>query len=219
MGSEQCSQDFRKGMKHYVALIPDKVREEQLKELGVIKLYTKNGKIVKTYTDVHKAIMHSKRYGSTIVASSIKLVGSAPLDIFSVIGLIGIEHLICCDIPYLDEHSVAFAFVFYERKKVNDGKRMSVMIKERKARGEKIGNAQNFTSEGRSKGAMVNKKKVLDSPKMQQALSEMNRLRELGVPLQSIAKQLNQQGMRTAQGKMWAANSVHRFLTRSYSAL
>ena len=81
-----------------------------------------------------------------------------------------------------------------------------------KARGTKLGSPQNLTDEARALGPEANRDAAIDA--MRPATAYAKRLRSDGMTLREIANQMNEDGFRTREGKLFAAMQIQRLLKR-----
>ena len=82
-----------------------------------------------------------------------------------------------------------------------------------KAQGKKLG-TDNLTNEGRAKGAATMKRMAEENTNNLRAAAQARKLHNEGHSLNSIAKMLNEQGIKTARGSKHSATSVMRLLNR-----
>jgi DNA invertase Pin-like site-specific DNA recombinase len=82
-----------------------------------------------------------------------------------------------------------------------------------KAQGKKLG-TNNLTNEGRAKGAATMKRLAEENTNNLRAAAQARKLHTDGHSLNTIAKMLNEQGIKTARGGKHSATSVMRLLKR-----
>lgn len=82
-----------------------------------------------------------------------------------------------------------------------------------KAQGKKLG-TNNLTIEGRAKGAATMKRMAEENTNNLRAAAQARKLHNEGHSLNSIAKMLNEQGIKTARNGKHSATSVMRLLNR-----
>ena len=92
-------------------------------------------------------------------------------------------------------------------------KRTKDALQALKAKGVKLG-TDNLTAEGRKKGAEEMKRKAHENVNNIRALTQAKKLKEQGLSLNEIAKELNALGIGTARGGKHSATSVMRLLKR-----
>lgn len=100
-----------------------------------------------------------------------------------------------------------------ERERNLISERTTVALAALKAKGVKLG-TNNLTDEGRAKGAAAMKRLAEDNTNNLRAAAQAKKLRKEGHSLNSIAKMLNEQGIKTARGSKHSATSVMRLLNR-----
>ena len=198
-------------MTKYIAYLRDDPESEI--DMKIVKYRIGKERILRTFTDLRKAIRYTTKHYAVLVLPTIGIFGN-PKEVFETLEEVGQERLICCDMPYLNEESICFIFAYMQIECKIKSLKISEGFKAKAARGEVIGNTFNLSHEGRLKGAQANRTKLINSPEYQAASEEILRLRSLGATLEDIAERLNEQGMRTTKGKHWAANSVHRVCVR-----
>lgn len=90
-------------------------------------------------------------------------------------------------------------------------------LKAAKARGKRLGNPQNATSEGRAKGCAKGRKARIDrlNTRRGDLLPIVQDIRSKGpATLEAIAQVLNEMGIPTVTGRPWKVMSVQRMLAR-----
>lgn len=198
-------------MTKYIAYLRDD--PESGADLDIIKHRIGKGRILKTFSDLRKAIRYTIKYNAVLVMPTIGIFGS-PKEVLDTLVEVGQERLICCDMPYLNEDSICFIFAYIGIQSKLKSIRITNGLKLKPDRRLISDNVRRNLYEGRLKGAQANRTKLIKSPEYQEASEEISRLRALGATLEYIAERLNEQGMRTTKGKLWAANSVHRVCVR-----
>lgn len=198
-------------MTKYIAYLRDD--PDRGTDLDIIKHRIGKGRILKTFSDLRKAIRYTIKYDTKLILPTIAIFGS-PKETLETIEELGKERLICCDMPYLNEESVSFIFAYLVIQSKLKSIRITNGLKLKPDRILISDNVRRNLHEGRLKGAQANRTKLINSPEYQKASEEISRLRALGATLEDIAERLNEQGMRTTKGKLWAANSVHRVCVR-----
>ena len=122
---------------------------------------------------------------------------------------------VAVDNPHATPLTVTILIAVAEEERRLASVRTKAALQAAKARGVKLGNpngAQAFGARSRA-GAVEALKAKADS--FAQSLSGIVRpLLEAGLSLRKIAERLNAEGIVTAQGKLWQANSVKRLADR-----
>ena len=96
----------------------------------------------------------------------------------------------------------------------HEAKLISKRIKDALAQSDKkLGNPQNFTSEGRKKGIETIKRNRENNPHNKRALAHLKAISSSGT-LQQLANSLNEEGFRTSKGKLFNPIQVSRLLKR-----
>ncbi len=96
----------------------------------------------------------------------------------------------------------------------HEAKVISTRIKDALAQSKKkLGNPQNLTSEGRKKGTETIKRNRENNPHNKRALAHLKAISSSST-LQQLANNLNEEGFRTSEGKMFNPIQVSRLLKR-----
>ena len=82
----------------------------------------------------------------------------------------------------------------------------------KKARGEKLGNSKNFTSDTRAKGRAAHASNAANNQNTKTARGYATLLSSSGASLRTIANTLNTDGFKTARGGQYSAVQVSRLL-------
>lgn len=119
---------------------------------------------------------------------------------------------ICCDMPDANEMTIHIfaSLAQWERKKISE--RTTGALQELKKRGVKLGNPQNLTSKAQAAGAAAVSKKAAENPNNKQAAYVIKLLQSTGKSLTEIAKELNEAGYKTSQGKEFKPMQVSRLI-------
>lgn len=119
----------------------------------------------------------------------------------------------CCDIPEANTLTIGIFATIAQHERELISKRTKDALAELKKKGVKLGSPQNFTNEGRRKGAAATKQKALENENNRRAAAYIKNLRESGRTYQQITDELNAAGFRTSRGnsfKMLAVQRLHK---------
>jgi len=119
-----------------------------------------------------------------------------------------------CDIPHADEFTINILAAVAQKaaKDISESTKRGLAAK--KARGFKLGKADNFTAESRAKGRAVISQNAQTHTANKQAARLAILLRQQGLTLAAIAHELNTNGYTTRYGKQFFTTSVSRLLVR-----
>lgn len=159
-----------------------------------------------------EAIQEAKDIGATLVTAKLDRLSRDVEFIFNIKNS-GVDFL-CCDMPEMNTLMLGVMGSVAQSERERISSRIKDAFEVKKAKGEKLGNPSNLTREGQLKGAQANRLKALNNPEIQKATAQALSFRKDGCTLEEIAEKLNKLTYRTPKGKKWAANSVHRILSR-----
>lgn len=219
-------------MKKYIAYIRVSTEKQGRSGLGleaqreIITHYAGSGDILDWYEEVHsgknldalpllqQAKDRAKKEGLILIlAKTDRLRNTA--QALDLVDELTPEGVFFCNVgPNADKFTLTLFFAFAERERTETSLRTKAAMAAKKARGIPLGRTQNFTPEGRKKGAQANRLKALNDPETQKATAQAMAFRKDGLTLEEIAEKLNKLTYRTPNNKLWAANSVHRILGR-----
>ncbi len=119
-----------------------------------------------------------------------------------------------CDNPNADEFTINILASVNQKaaKDISEATKRGLLAK--KARGFTLGNANNFTPEGRNAGTQARIRNARDAVPNKQARRLAELLRHGGATLGAIANELNSNGYRTRRGALFLATSVRRLLPK-----
>lgn len=122
--------------------------------------------------------------------------------------------LISCDVPNLDKFTLTIFMAIAERERELISIRTKQALAEKKKQGITLGQSDNFTQEGRNKGAQENKKNAASNIRNIQAQELSWLYKNKGWTLTAIAEKLNQNGYKTRRNKTFQPTTVKRLLER-----
>jgi len=114
------------------------------------------------------------------------------------------------DMPHANKLTIHIFSAIAEHEAELISQRTKAALAELKKKGVQLGNPQNFTQEGRKKGASINKAKALSNTNNRKAKAYIQSLKVQGLTNSKIAKQLNENGFLTSRGKRFRTIQVQR---------
>lgn len=150
-----------------------------------------------------------------LVVATIGSLSQNRQDVFSIFDLLE-GRLFSCDIPKLDEHSLRQFLAIDNRKRKLISIRTKYSLSQKKAKGFVIGNASNFTDEGRKKGRKANQKKARTDLEKIKLKALCIRYQKDNLTLREIAHKLTDSGFRTSRNKEFKPNTIKRLLEWEY---
>jgi hypothetical protein len=196
-------------MKKYVFYTPNKQKTKAEYDFCFVSKCIQ-GEIIGKYTgktNLKQAVDFALKEKAVLVVALLQHLGDTPKEIIGVCREIGFENIVCCDVSRLNENLITDLCYHRQQRNLYSSICSSIGKKGK-------GTPNNFTIEGRRKGAEANKRKSRNNPANRKAIPEIIRLKELGFTGQGIADELNKQKMRTTTGKSWIASSVLRMFNK-----
>lgn len=157
-----------------------------------------------------KAIQKTKETNSTLVIAKLDRL-SRNLNFITLLQNEKVK-FVCCDLPDANELTIHIfgALAQWERKRISE--RTKEALSQLKKRGVKLGCPVNLTSSARSKGSFKMATKSQLNPNNIKAKKIITLLKENGMTLRDIAKELNESGFKTANNKLFKPEQVRRLL-------
>jgi len=121
---------------------------------------------------------------------------------------------VCAEYPNDNEMMLKFRAAIYEDEARNISKRTSAALQAKKARGQKVGNPQNFTNEGRLKAWESIRAKAKLNANNKRASAIICEYKAKGMSLKAIAEKLNEMGFKTSTNKAFHKTTVSRIYKR-----
>lgn len=155
-----------------------------------------------------KAIEMSKQSGSTLVIAKLDRL-SRNLNFITLLQREKVK-FVCCDLPDANELTIHIigAMAQYERERISQ--RTKDALFQLKKRGVHLGCPANLTNEARKKGSLKMKENATLNPNNIKAKKVILLLKENGMSLRDIAKELNESGFKTSNGLKFKAEQVRR---------
>jgi len=157
-----------------------------------------------------KAIQKTKDTNSTLVIAKLDRL-SRNLNFITLLQNEKVK-FVCCDLPDANELTIHIfgALAQWERKRISE--RTKEALSQLKKKGKKLGNPENLTNDARKKGASVVKDKSFRNSNNIKAKKIIYLLKDKGMTLREIAKELNDSGFKTANNSVFYPEQVRRFL-------
>ena len=136
----------------------------EAQEAAVARFIEGKGEILSSYREIEsgknnervelaKALDQAKKTGATLVIAKLDRLSRSASFIFK---LRDAEiDFVCCDIPDMSTLTVGLFAVIAQHERETISQRIKVALAAKRARGEALGNVNNFGSEGKRKGALA----------------------------------------------------------------
>ena len=125
---------------------------------------------------------------------------------------------VACDNPHANALTVTILIAVAEEERRRASVRTKAALQAAKARGVQLGNPMGAVAFGDRRGAGAVEALKNKADAFAQSLAGIVRpLLDAGLSLRKIAERLNAEGIVTAQGKAWQANSVKRLADRLHA--
>ncbi len=157
------------------------------------------------------AIDQCKKTGATLLVAKLDRL-SRSVYFTSQLMESGIQFK-CCDMPEANRLTLQLMAVLAEHEARTIAARTKAALAAKKARGEQLGNVDNLTQEGRTKGAEAMRAKAQTA--YAHLVPMIRELKVAGESLATIAGRLNEVGQRTTRGTKFSAMQVSRILRRA----
>lgn len=159
------------------------------------------------------AIAEAKNTGSKLVIAKLDRLSRNAGFIFTLRDS-GVS-FVCADMPEANTLTIGIMAVLAQDERERISQRTKAALQAKKARGEKLGNPENLTSDARDKGLKARKRNARVNEANVQATELCIAYRNSGNTLQEVAEKLNAIGMLTRYGKQFKPMSVKRLLDRA----
>lgn len=180
------------------------------------------GTITATYTEVEsgkkadrvqllEAIAEAKKTGGTLLIAKLDRLARNAAFIFHLRNT-GVK-FVAADIPEANTLTVGIFAVMAQHEAEIISSRTKAALAAKRARGEQLGNAGNFTATGRAKGRAAHAANAEKNQNTTTARGYAALLRTTGASLRTIADKLNKEGFKTARGGKYSAVQVARLFS------
>lgn len=212
-------------MKLYIAYLRVSTKGQERSGLGleaqraIIKHYTdleesmivrevieaESGKEISNRPGLTNAIQECESKGYTLIVAKLDRLSRNVEHIFRMHNRLG-DLFRSCDLPTSDSLTLSIFAGLAQREREIISIRIKQALAAKKARGEKLGTIKNLNREGRKAGIKTIKEKAISKNQMARSfVSKCN-----GMTLEAIATELNNNGFRTSQGKLFHKTTVLR---------
>ncbi len=212
-------------MKQYIAYLRVSTKGQEKSGLGleaqmaIINHYTsledsiivkevieaESGKDISNRPGLMNAIQECDKMGYTLIVAKLDRLSRNVEHIFRIHNWLG-DRFRSCDLPTTDSLTLSIFAGLAQREREIISIRTKQALAAKKAKGEKLGTVKNLNREGRKAGTKAIKDKA--TRKNQMAKSFINKCN--GMTLEAIATELNNNGFRTSQGKLFHKTTVLR---------
>lgn len=189
-------------IKHYTSL------EESILVREVIE--AESGKDISNRPGLTNAIKECEAMGYTLIVAKLDRLSRNVEHIFRIHNRLG-DQFRSCDLPTTDSLTLSIFAGLAQREREIISIRTKQALAAKKAKGDQLGTLKNLNREGRKAGNMVMKEKTVF--KNQMAKSFISKCE--GMTLDAIAIELNNNGFRTSQGKLFHKTTVLRLKQRT----
>lgn len=216
-------------MKQYIAYLRVSTKGQEKSGLGleaqraIINHYTsleeaivirevieaESGKDVCNRPGLTQAIQDCESFGYVLIVAKLDRLSRNVEHIFRIHNRLG-EQFRSCDLPNTDSLTLSIFAGLAQREREIISIRTKQALAAKKAKGEQLGTLKNLNREGRIAGIKAIKDKAIS--KNQMARSFVNKC--IGMTLEAIATELNNNGFRTSQGKLFYKTTVMRLRQR-----
>jgi DNA invertase Pin-like site-specific DNA recombinase len=159
-----------------------------------------------------KAIRQTKEKGATLIIAKLDRLARNAAFILELRDS-GIE-FVACDIPEANSLTIGIMAILAQQERETISARTKAALQAKKHRGDTLGKPENFSDQGRAKGASSMKAKAATNTNNRRAVGYSTALKAQGLALQAIADRLNAEGYETAKGKQFEPMTVKRLLDK-----
>ncbi len=164
-----------------------------------------SGKDITNRPGLTQAIQDCESFGYTLIVAKLDRLSRNVEHIFRINNRLG-KQFRSCDLPTTDSLTLSIFAGLAQREREIISIRTRQALAAKKARGEKLGTVENLNRQGRKAGVSTIKAQAAIKNKM--AKSFISKCQ--GMTLEAIATELNNNGFRTSQGKLFHKTTVLR---------
>ena len=190
----------------------------QIDHAEVIKEFieTESGKDIENRPILKEAIQYAQSNKCILVVAKLDRLSRDVEHIFRIQKQLG-SFFKSCDLPTTDALTLSIyaGIAHRERELISICTRQALQAK--KKQGARLGNLSNLTDEGRSTGGLMRSEKAKRNQNNQRAAALVRICREKNMSLSQIAEHLNNNGFRTATGKMFIKKTVSRIVANTFT--
>jgi len=166
---------------------------------------TESGKDIINRPGLSSVIEECESKGYTLIVAKLDRLSRNVEHIFRIHNRLG-ERFRSCDLPTTDSLTLSIFAGLAQREREIISIRTKQALAAKKARGEKLGTIENLNRNGRQEGNKTLRLKAITKNQMAKSfISKCN-----GMTLEAIANELNNNGFRTSQGKLFHKTTVLR---------
>jgi len=163
---------------------------------------------VSTRKGLGEAIAETKRIDGVLVIAKLDRLSRNFMFIMALKES-GVE-FVACDMPDANTLTIGIMALMAQQERELISERTSAAIQAKLRRGEKWGNPQCLTQDGRKKGWESIRQKRLENENNRRAAELVETLAQQKLTLQEIAERLNRSGFRTSKGCQFQPTTVMR---------
>lgn len=164
--------------------------------------------------ELRKAVNLCKREGYTLAVAKIDRLSRVTEDALSIYAELD-GRLWSADIPNLDKFTLTLFMAIADRERELIKIRTKQALQAKKAKGGRLGNAGNLTTEGRAKAWQANRAKAQANNNNRRAADTVIMYRDKGHTFAEIADKLNRSGFKAPRGGDFTATQVMRIFNRA----
>ena len=157
-----------------------------------------------------KAIEMTKETNSTLVIAKLDRL-SRNLNFITLLQREKVK-FVCCDLPDANELTIHIIGAMAQNERERISQRTKDALSQLKKRGVQLGCPANLTKQARKKGSLKMKEKATLNPNNIKAKKVILLLKENGMTLREITKELNESGFKTSTNGLFQPEQVRRLL-------
>lgn len=155
-----------------------------------------------------KAIEMAKETNSTLVIAKLDRL-SRNLNFITLLQREKVK-FVCCDLPDANELTIHIIGAMAQNERERISQRTKDALSQLKKRGVQLGSPANLTKQARKKGSLKMKEKATLNPNNIKAKKVILLLKENGMTLREITKELNESGFKTSTNCLFQPEQVRR---------
>ncbi|WP_337045213.1 recombinase family protein [Emticicia sp. 17c] len=174
---------------------------------------TESGKEIENRPKLNEAINYCLKHNTILVVAKLDRLSRDVEHIFNIHKRLG-DKFKSCDLPVTDALTLSVFAGLAQREREIISIRTKLALEAKKKQGVKLGKPENLTAEARRKGVEAIKAKAKRNSYNRVATALIEKCKRENKTLQEIADELNQNGFKTSQGKLFNPISVSRLYKR-----
>lgn len=172
---------------------------------------SESGKDIHNRPKLKQAINECIKHNYILVVAKLDRLSRNVKDVFTIQEQLG-DKFKSCDLPSTDTLTLSIFAGLAQREREIISIRTKVALQAKKAQGATLGKPENLTAEARSRGVEAIKAKARRNRNNRLATALIEKCKREKMTLQQIADELNQNGFKTSQGKLFNPVSVSRLV-------